>query len=134
MGRRQVHLLVSLVLLAGCHHGHPPMSGSLHRPLSTSEAPKTLYQQHKMDRIAHYMSKYWDGGHGDPLDVFNLTLTHESATGCHFSVFHSYRRGGDLAFAHTRQWARAHLRAMGADAVGFGQYHGDWWAVAEDCA
>jgi hypothetical protein len=26
------------------------------------------------------------------------------------------------------------LLSTGAEVVGFGQYHGDWWAVAEDCS
>jgi hypothetical protein len=135
MGRKGVRLMLCLVLLAACHHAVPNQLGRL--PPDPSVSPgvrRTLYRQHKMDRIAHYLSKYWDGGNGDPFDVYNLALSHESATGCRFGVFHAYQRHGDLAFAHARHAARIRLRAMGADAVGFGQYHGDWWAVTEDCA
>jgi len=43
-----------------------------------------------MDRVAHFLSKYWDGGRGDPLDVYNLEVTHSTATGCRFGGFHAF--------------------------------------------
>jgi hypothetical protein len=87
-----------------------------------------------MDRVAHFLSKYWDGGRGDPLDVYNLEVTHSTATGCRFGGFHGFHEDGDLASHETRHDARIQLHSHGAEVVGFGQYHGDWWAVAEDCS
>jgi len=87
-----------------------------------------------MDRVAHFLSKYWDGGRGDPLDVYNLEVTHSTATGCRFGGFHAFHEEGDLASRETRHDARVQLHSSGAEVVGFGQYRGDWWAVAEDCS
>jgi hypothetical protein len=123
-----------LLALAACDHAHAAHVRPTRPPAASPAGLRTLYRPGKMDRIAHFVSKYWDGGHGDPLDVYNLTFSHASATGCRFSAFHAYRRAGDLVLHSIRARARMHLLAGGADIVGFGRYHGDWWAVTEDCS
>jgi hypothetical protein len=61
---------------------------------------------------------------GDPLE----------GTGCRFGGFHAFHEERDLASHETRLAARVQLHSSGAEVVGFGQYRGDWWAVAEDCS
>jgi hypothetical protein len=127
-------LAVLLVLVGACHSSVRPPAHASPAPRAVMVATHTVYRSAKMDRIAHFMSKYWDGGAGDPLDVYNLELTHSTATGCKFGAFHAFHEKGDLASHDTRHDARVQLQSNGAEVVGFGQYHGDWWAVAEDCA
>jgi len=127
-------LAALLVLLTACTGSAPPPSHALPRPSPSPFRAHTIYRPAKMDRVAHFLSKYWDGGRGDPLDVYNLEVTHSTATGCRFGGFHAFHEEGDLASRETRHDARVQLHSSGAEVVGFGQYRGDWWAVAEDCS
>jgi hypothetical protein len=127
-------LAALLVFLTACTGSTRSPSHDVLRPSPSPPRTHLIYRQAKMDRIAHFLSKYWDGGRGDPLDVYNLQVTHSTATGCRFGGFHAFHERGDLAFHETRHDARVELHSNGAEVVGFGQYRGDWWAVAEDCS
>jgi hypothetical protein len=127
-------LVALLVVLTACTGSSRPPSDALPHPSPSPPRARTIYRPDKMDRIAHFLSKYWDGGRGDPLDIYNLEVTHSTATGCRFGGFHAFHEEGDLASRETRHDARVQLHSNGAEVVGFGQYRGDWWAVAEDCS
>jgi hypothetical protein len=127
-------LAALLVLLTSCTGSARLPSHALPRPSPSPLRAHTIYRPAKMDRVAHFLSKYWDGGRGNPLDVYNLEVTHSTATGCRFGGFHAFHEEGDLASHETRHDARVQLHSSGAEVVGFGQYRGDWCAVAEDCS
>jgi hypothetical protein len=127
-------LAALFVLLTACTGSPRAPTHASPRPSPSPLRAHTIYRPAKMDRIAHFLSRYWDGGRGDPLDVYNLEVTHSTSTGCRFGGFHAFHEEGDLAFHRIRHDARVQLLSTGAEVVGFGQYHGDWWAVAEDCS
>jgi hypothetical protein len=127
-------LVALLVVLTACIGSSRPPPHALTHPSPSPPRAHTIYRPDKMDRIAHFLSKYWDGGRGDPLDVYNLEVAHSTATGCRFGGFHAFHHEGDLASRKARHGARVQLHSNGAEVVGFGQYRGDWWAVAEDCS
>src|SRR6266540_7354433 len=71
-------LAALLLLLTACTGSARPRSHALPRPRPSPLRAHTIYRPAKMDRVAHFLSKYWDGGRGDPLEDRKSTRLNSS--------------------------------------------------------
>lgn len=69
---------------------------------------------------------------GEPDRMAELQAAAEAASGCQYRFFAGFHETGDFGNPEVRAEARSAVRAAGY-AIGFGNTHGHWLAVMENC-